>query len=320
MTLAPPSISRSGPRTALRSLLTLGALTAMPSLAVRAQDGAQEPGPGAGPVVVEGGRVRPVPPAAPRTIALDERLRTDAGLRIGDRVVLAARPSAAGPGAADTVIVGAFVRRGTDPADVARPEYRARVHLDQLQRLAGYENRVDRFAVATRGDSATARALATINDAAFGFRAYRSSDVAVRTSRTFQVVRRFHRAIGVITVVASAVFLLCILLLKIEERRRDVAALRLMGISRRTVVTALVLEAALVALLGSGMGLVLGWAASRIVNAYYQGVYRTPLVFALVTPEVAAFAVGLSLALGVLAGVAAATRLARAEPLELFGR
>jgi putative ABC transport system permease protein len=281
---------------------------------------AQPPAPGA-PVVVEGGAVRAAPRAGgPRTVAVDERLREDAGLRSGDRIVLAARPRAAGEGAADTVVVGAFVRRGTDPADVARPEYRVRVHLDQLQRLGGYDNRVDRFAVATRGEPSTARALTTINEAAFGFRAYRSRDVAVRTSRTFQVVRRFHRAIGVITVVASAVFLLCILLLKIDERRRDVAALRLMGISRRTVVGALVLEASLVALLGSGMGLVLGWVASRVVNAYYQGVYRTPLLFALVTPEVAVFAVGLSLVLGVLAGAAAAVRLARAEPLELFGR
>jgi putative ABC transport system permease protein len=271
--------------------------------------------------VVEGGRLRPVPPAPPRAIAVDERLQRDAGLRLGDRVVLAARPAAAGAGGAtDTAVVGAFVRRGADPAEIARGEYRVRLHLDQLQRLAGYENRVDRFAVGTRGEASTARALAAVNDAAFGFRAYRSTDVAVRTSRTFQVVRRFHRAIGVITVVASAAFLLCILLLKIDERRRDVAALRLMGISRRTVVASLVLEASLVALLGSAMGLGIGWAASRVVNAYYQGVYRTPLLFALVTPEVATFAVGLSLALGVLAGLAAAARLARTAPLELFGR
>ena len=277
---------------------------------------------GAARVVVEDGRVTPAPRAGGlRTIAVDERLQRDAGLRLGDTVVLAATSAADGRATtADTVLVGAFVRRGADPAEIARSEYRIRLHLDQLQRLAGYDNRVDRFAVATRGADATDRALATVNDAAFGFRAYRSTDVAVKTSRTFQVVRRFHRAIGVITVVASAVFLLCILLLKIDERRRDVAALRLMGISRRTVVSALVLEASLVALLGSAMGLGIGWTASRVVNAYYQGVYRTPLLFALVTPEVATFAVGLSLALGVLAGLAAAVRLARTAPLELFGR
>jgi putative ABC transport system permease protein len=159
-----------------------------------------------------------------------------------------------------------------------------------------------------------------VNAAAFGFRAHRSADVAVGTSRTFQVVERFHRAIGVITVVASAAFLLCILLLKVEERRRDVAALRLMGISRRTVVSALVLEASLVALLGSAIGLAVGWTGTLAINWYYQGVYRTPLAFALVTPAVAAFAVALSLLLGVGAGLVAAVRLARTPPLALFGR
>ena len=255
-------------------------------------------------------------PPAVRTIALDERLASDAGIRVGDRVTLAAEPGAAG----DTVVVAALVARGADPSEIARGEYRVRLHLGQLQRLAGYGDRVDRFAVRTRGDEATERALEGINRAAFGFRAWRSSDVAVETSRTFQVVSRFHRAIGVITIVASAIFLLCILLLKVEERRRDVAALRLVGISRRTIVRAIVLEAALVAVAGSAIGAVVGWIASAAVNAHYQEVYRTPLAFALVTPGTVLGAVGLSLALGVLAGLAAAQRLVRTPPLTLLGR
>lgn len=254
--------------------------------------------------------------AAPRGVALDARVADDLGVRVGDRVVLAARAGAPG----DTVIVRALVARTADPSEVARREYRARLHLDHLQRLAGYDNRVDRFAVATRTPDAATRAVRAINDVAFGFRAHRSADVAVETSRTFAVVNRFHRAIGVITVVASAVFLLCLLLLKVEERRRDVAALRLMGISRRTVVASVVLEASVVALLGSGLGLAIGAVASRIINWHYQGVYRTPLTFALVTPGVAAFSVALSLVLGVGAGWLAARRLARTPPLALFGR
>jgi len=255
-------------------------------------------------------------PPAPRTIAIDERLAADAGLHVGDRVVLAARAGAPG----DTVVVAAVTRQPADPADVARGEHHVRLHLDHLQRLAGYENRVDRFAVATRGAGAEQRALAAIGRAAFGFRAYRSAEVAAGTSRTFEVVRRFHRAIGVITIVASAAFLLCILLLKVEERRRDVAALRLMGISRRTVVAALVLEAALVALLGSALGAALGWVGAIVINAHYRGVYRTPLAFAVVTPGVVVLAVSLSLGLGAVAGLLAATRLARTPPLSLFGR
>jgi putative ABC transport system permease protein len=252
-----------------------------------------------------------------RTIAIEERLAIDARLAIGDRVVLSAAVDVPG---GDTVVIGAIVRRGADPAEVARSEYRIRMHLDQLQTLASYGDRVDRFAIATPGEDATAKALAAINSSAFGFQAYRSRDIAVETSTTFQVVSRFHRAIGVITIVASAIFLLCIMLLKVEERRRDVAALRLMGISRKTVVQGIVIEAALLAVIGSVVGVGMGWLGSQLINWYYRGVYRTPLYFSMVTPSIVTLAVGLSLVLGIGAGIIASIRLVRTPPLVLFGR
>jgi putative ABC transport system permease protein len=252
-----------------------------------------------------------------RTIAIDDRLAEDAKIRVGDRLLVSSKPGAPD---GDTVVVSAVITRGADPADIARSEYQVRFHLDHLQILAGYGDRVDRFAVSTRGDSATAAALREINAAAFGFEAHRSRDIAVGTSRTFQVVSRFHKAIGVITIVASAIFLLCIMLLKVEERRRDVAALRLMGISATTVVKGVVAEAALLALVGSALGVGIGFAASEFINWYYQGVYRTPLSFSFVTGSIVAFAVALSLILGIVAGLLASLRLVRTPPLTLFGR
>lgn len=255
--------------------------------------------------------------AAERTIAIDERLAADAGIRVGDRVVLAPEP---GSVSGDTVRVAAIVRRRADPSEVARNEYRVRLHLDHLQRLIGYGDRVDRFAVLTAGGAAADSVLRRVNAAAFGFRAYPSREIAVETSKTFLVVSRFHRAIGVITIVASATFLLCIMLLKVDERRRDVAAMRLMGISRSTVVRSVMLESSVIALVGSAFGVALGFVVAAIVNAHYQNVYRTPLRFAIITPGTVAFSVLLSLVLGIGAGALAARRLARTPPLALFGR
>jgi putative ABC transport system permease protein len=254
------------------------------------------------------------PRHAPRTVAVDERLATDAGIRLGDRIVLSSTPGSPG----DTVIVSALVSRRADPSEVARADYRVRMHLDELQSLIGYGDRVDRFAVATRDSTTTRAAIGAINAAAFGFQAYASREIAVETSRTFLVVSRFHRAIGVITIVASAIFLLCIMLLKVDERRRDVAALRLMGISARSIVHSVMVEAALVAAIGSLVGVVIGWLASLIINWHYRDVYRTPLAFSIVTPGIVALAVTLSLALGLVAGVLAAQRLVRMPALELL--
>jgi putative ABC transport system permease protein len=250
------------------------------------------------------------------TVAVDERLRTDAGLKLGDTVVVSSEPGAGG----DTLVIGAFTRRRADPSEVARAEYRIRLHLEDAQRLLGYGDRVDRFAVATATDSGAADAVVRINASAFGFRAHRSRDIAVTSSRTFAVIDRFHRAIGVITIVASAIFLLCLMLMRVDARRREVAALRLMGISARSIVRSVVLEAAFIAGVGAVAGTGIGYVASAIVNWYYQGVYRTPLRFALVTPGIVAFAVALSVLLGLAAGTLAARRLVRQPPLALLGR
>lgn len=259
--------------------------------------------------------------AAPvRGIAIDARMASDLGLRVGSFVRLSSVPGVAG----DSARVDAILERRADPSEVARSEYRMRLHLGHLQSLLSLDDRVDRFAVAVDseafGGHGADSVVRRINDVAFGFRAHRSRDVAVGSSRTFRVVERFHRAIGFITVVASAVFLLCLLLLTVEERKRDIAALRLMGISQATIVRAVVIEAAIVALVGSALGAVIGWVSSLLVNAHYQAVYRTPLVFALITPDILGFAVTLSLVLGVMAGAAAAWRLVRTPPLTLLGR
>jgi putative ABC transport system permease protein len=274
------------------------------------------------------------PQTSSRTIAIDESLAAAAKLKVGDRVTLLARPggedfavmtatpSGYSPGVApaETVTVGAIVKRGADPSEVARGDFLVRMHLDQLQQISGYGDRVDRFAVAAKPSANIGRLLSEINDVAFGFRAYRSRDIAVETSRTFQVVSRFHRAIGLITIVASSIFLLCIMVLKVEERKRDIAALRLMGISRWSIVKSIIIEAAVVAILGSGLGVALGWVVSVVVNWHYQALYHTPLEFSIVTPEVIGVSVALSLVLGALAGILASLRLVRTPPLVLLGR
>lgn len=254
-----------------------------------------------------------------RTIAVDEAFADAARLAVGDTVSISGRPGSEA-GAGELVVVGAIYKRSADPSEVARGDYKVRMHLDQLQRISGYGDRVDRFAIATTDGADIARTLERVNRQAFGFRAYPSKDIAVETSRTFLVVSRFHRAIGVITIVASSVFLLCIMVLKVEERRRDIAALRLMGISRSSVIQSIVIEAGLVAVLGSVLGVLLGWGTSLFVNSHYQALYRTPLEFSILTGSIIAFAVSLSLLLGIAAGLAASWRLVRTPPLTLFGR
>jgi putative ABC transport system permease protein len=110
------------------------------------------------------------------------------------------------------------------------------------------------------------------------------------------------------------------MLLKVEERRLDAAVMRFVGVRRRTIFGALLLEAAMVAAFGSLIGTGLAYLAAAATNAYYGRFFNTTLIFSLITPGIVLFGIGLSIGLGVLAGAAAAWRLVQTRPLVLWGR
>jgi putative ABC transport system permease protein len=75
-----------------------------------------------------------------------------------------------------------------------------------------------------------------------------------------------------------------------------------------------------VALLGSAIGTGIAFGAGALTNLYYQHLFRTRLIFSLITPSIVAFSVALSLVLGLGAGALAAARLVRTRPMVLWGR
>jgi len=216
--------------------------------------------------------------------------------------------------------VSAIYEPRPDPAHLSRVGRRMRLHLPDLAGLLGAPDRVDRFGIGLAPGARTDSAIAALERNAFGYQAYDSRAIASESSQTFLVVSRFHRAIAVITIVASAVFLLCIMLLKVEERRMDAAVMRFVGVRRRTIFGALLLEAGMVAVVGAVLGTILAFVAGAATNAYYRRFFDTALSFSLITPEIVLFSVGLSLTLGLLAGGVAAWRLVRTPAMVLWGR
>jgi putative ABC transport system permease protein len=249
-------------------------------------------------------------------IAVERPAAEQLGLGVGDTV----RLGTSADSLRQVAVVGASYEPRPDPAEIAKRELHLRLHLPDLATLLGAPDRVDRFGIGLRPGLRPDSAAASLDRTAFGYRAYVSSDIASESSQTFVVVSRFHRAIAVITIVASAVFLLCIMLLKVEERRLDAAVMRFVGVRRRTIFGALLLEAALIAAVGSLLGTGIALLASAGTNAYYRRFFDTTLIFSLITPRIVLFSVALSLALGLIAGALAAWRLVRTRPMVLWGR
>ena len=249
-------------------------------------------------------------------IAIERRLAEASALAVGDTLALSTPNDAS----RHPALVTAIIEPRADPATILRKEYRVRFHLADLAALLGAPDRIDRVGVLLQPGVVPRDAAERLGRTAFGYTLHGTAALANTSSTTFLVVSRFHRAIAIISVLASAIFLLCLMLLKVEARRQDVAMLRFLGISRRTVFTALVLEAAVVASVGGLLGIGIAAVASAAVNAFYRETFATTLIFSLLTWQTIAQAALLGLLLGVAAGALAAWRLVRQSPLALWGR
>jgi putative ABC transport system permease protein len=207
-----------------------------------------------------------------------------------------------------------------DPSRLTEERPRVLFHVPHLASLTGRHEEVDQFTLRVAEGTDARQVADDLEPLLPGMQVLTTLEVSSRSSTTFAVVSRFHRAIGVITLIAGGVFLACIMILKVQERRAPVAAARLIGIPRKTLLGWTVAEAALVSVLGGVLGLGLGVAASMIINAFYQRVYQTRLVFSHVTGEMILQALALAIVLGMVAGVFAGLRLVAADALEEVGR
>jgi putative ABC transport system permease protein len=249
-------------------------------------------------------------------VLIERRLAETVPLEVGDTV----RVRPLGETAERLFFVEGVFERAADPARIARNEFEIRFHLPDLEAMLPTQDRVDRFSLVLAPGASPDSVGRWIETLAFGTRAYPTAQVAEEASATFRVISRFHRAIGVVTILASAIFLLCVMIIRVDERRPDMGMMRLIGVSRGTVFRAIVLEAVGIALLGSAIGAALGVSIAWIVDAYYMRFYDTALQFALVTPRIVLLAALLGLVLGSVAGILSALRVVRLPAQKLGER
>ena len=248
-------------------------------------------------------------------VLVERAYAESAGIAAGDTLRLRGRSE----GASCSAVVAGIFEPPPDPSRLTSTRPRLLFHLPQLQALTGRADDVDYFTVLAAPGTDAAALARDIEPLAVGAQVLPVAEVAERASTTYRVVSRFHTAIGGITLVAGGVFLACIMVLKVQERRGAIAAARLAGVPRRFLLRWTMAEAALLSTLGGAAGVGVGLVSSRVVNSYYQRYYDTTLVFSQVTGEVVLQALVLALVLGMAAGVFAGMRLLAADPLEDAG-
>jgi ABC-type lipoprotein release transport system permease subunit len=225
-----------------------------------------------------------------------------------------------GSGGATSFVVSGFYTPPPDPSGISRTSRQGWLPLAALEEFSGHEDRVSRF-VLTLAPGANADSLVeALNSTNLGFRAYRSADVARESSQTFVVISNFHKAISFLSILTGAAFLAAIVLLQVQELRRSLGVLRVIGISKRRIYTIVVGETILLANAGAAAGTGVAFLVSRLVNSYYRSYFDTTLIFSSIEAWHIALAFGIASLVGVVLGSVATTYLFKSEINEVLGR
>jgi ABC-type lipoprotein release transport system permease subunit len=272
-------------------------------------------------LVISSAAVAAADTPAPAPVLLSRQLAERAHAAVGDVVTLAV--DAHGSSGRTVRVVGIY-EPTPDPMRFTAERLEARMHLvDLIELMAGSDD-------PTARDSVDAINVRLVNPA--GADAF-AKDVAARmpgldvrpTSRPpegdpFGALDRFHLAISIVTMAGSTAFLLALMVIRAEERRATIGAMRLLGISRKTLLAEVAVEGLLIAALGAVLGILLAIGAEGMVNRVFQSRYDTTLVFLRVTRSIALRAIAVAVPLGVVAGIGASWALLRRDILSLVGR
>jgi putative ABC transport system permease protein len=257
------------------------------------------------------GRLPSTPP-----IVLESTLAREYHLAAGDTVQL----RLPGASASAPFVVSGFYSPPPDPAGISRTSRQAWMPLTDLERFSGRDDRVSRFVFSLAPGANADSLLTALNATELGFRAYRSQDIARESSQTFVVISNFHKAISFLSILTGAAFLAAIVLLQVQELRRSLGVLRVIGISKRSIYTLVIGETVLLANVGAAAGVGIAFLVSRAVNSYYRSYFDTTLIFSSIEGWHVVLAFGIASLVGVVLGSVATAYLFKSEINEVLGR
>jgi putative ABC transport system permease protein len=217
-----------------------------------------------------------------------------------------------------------------DPSQPKAPDNLLLLDLPALQRLTARTGQLDRIEfVLPEGSDRSVRASALRQELSTWMAGrWILSSSSDRRDNAATMTQAFRLNLTILSLLALLVGLMLVFQAldgAVVRRREEIAILRSLGVEPERIRRAWLLEAAVLGLIGGGLGLILGWAGAQgavrgvgqTVNSLY---YATAVQSASLDPVEAAAALLLAITASLVAGGWPARQAATTPPAQLIGR
>jgi len=123
----------------------------------------------------------------------------------------------------------------------------------------------------------------------------------------------FLSAIAGISLLVGGIGIMNIMLVSVTERTREIGIRKAVGAKRRDILGQFLIEAAMLSLAGGAVGIIGGWFIGFVISRFqFSGI----TIHAVVSADIVALAVSVSLFIGLASGIYPALRAARLNPID----
>ena len=155
---------------------------------------------------------------------------------------------------------------------------------------------------------------------ALGFRALSYAEEFQEIQRFFIYFNLGLGVLGLIALVTASLGIVNTMVMSIVERRREIGVVKALGADERDIRFMFLVESATIGAIGSAVGLLIGWAATRVISAVAQAIMVREGMPGFDLFALPVWLIGLALAFGIgvsmAAGLYPASRAARVDPVD----
>jgi len=224
-------------------------------------------------IFLEGGNIQ-----APEEMFIDSRISDLEGLAVSDTIEVLGNPFR----------ISGIVRPGVGT--------RIFMHYDTLSDLTGQQERVSLFFLSADSPEMVDQVASEVTTHFKGVETQFMSNIASSMGNYLQALNQFIRAINYTALVISALVILLSMYTTVVERTREIGILKSLGASRGYILLTIMIEALMLSLLGSILGIVFAVSSSAAIEWKFK----------LLTVDLSSILVLKSMILGIVVGSAGA--------------